>query len=623
MECIKKKGINIGIVLFLLFSLAGCGMAEKEQLVSYSYETEEETFRIEIPENWECETVEKFVGDETFEGLPDYGLKIYVNGDKEEEIYLFRQVGHIAMPSYGGESMQITPKLSGTLYMEGDGDYVTGELIFEDEFYGISFHLTKDCFEHDKEQIQKVVESIQIEKAAESIQTEKETESNQGEETAENILTDLKGKKVLETEQWYAETIARLPEGTVYTFAEVGMEFPVMLAAERTFAMDENGAEQFCMDCEVYYYDGEDTHFVDKLSSLGTAYPIAYDETGFYEGGPRGARRMIIEKDGTFFRLKASEAVYVTYGENGEAAYVREVNGERRKSAEAEFRHFFQNYENATEVDFGKKSGYIISAKEMELLLLLEQAGGQKMESYLYTDMNHDGEKEMVGTTATTDYIYETWYISGDGSICEKVETALQWMDACQLLEMDLGTETHVVINVYNMMGTNKQYSILALHDGKPDLLVSNQYGYVQMAGNGDILLDVEAYDATYEKEDGFWLGHTWKDTYLYYEDGVYKEYGAAVLTEEQFMQYDNAEEVLEDIKKQNESGNLVFSYFLRENGILHIQCEREDECTIYYFYYTMRIDGNRLLGGTNNYLDGVMLPFFSSLDVTYPEVGN
>lgn len=260
-----------------------------------------------------------------------------------------------------------------------------------------------------------------------------------------------------------------------------------------------------------------------------------------------------------------------------------------------------------------------VSEEERKLLDSLEKESGQQAETYLYTDMNHDGEKEMVGVTLK-DGRYQIWYISGDGSICEQAGTTVQEMDACELAEMDLGTETHAVINVYNMMGTNKQYSILAIHEDKPELIVSNHYGYVHMNEKGDILLDVEEYDAMYDKETESWLGHTWKNTYLYYNSGVYKEYGAVTLTDEEFMNYDNAEEVKKDIQEQNGSDGIVFSYFLRENEILHIQCVLEEGDYIRYFYYTMNIDGNYLWGDEDNYHEGSMQTSFSELEVTYPE---
>ncbi len=60
------------------------------------------------------------------------------------------------------------------------------------------------------------------------------------------------------------------------------------------------------------------------------------------------------------------------------------------------------------------------------------------------------------------------------------------------------------------MMSTGKNYSILSLKDGNISCLVSNNCGYVCMTENGDITLEVEAYDGMYDPDiDGMILYYT------------------------------------------------------------------------------------------------------------------
>ena len=149
-----------------------------------------------------------------------------------------------------------------------------------------------------------------------------------------------------------------------------------------------------------------------------------------------------------------------------------------------------------------------------------------------------------------------------------------------------------------------------------------DNYGSVRQNTAGDILLNVEDYDAYYDIASESFIGHTWKDTYLYYENGSYKEYGAIILSETQFLQYDNAAEFLSDIRNEETNDNEIqFSYFLRENGIAHIQCKRSTEYgSIDYFYYTLRAEGNHLTGSLESKNDGCMGTSFSWLEVTYPD---
>lgn len=259
---------------------------------------------------------------------------------------------------------------------------------------------------------------------------------------------------------------------------------------------------------------------------------------------------------------------------------------------------------------------------DRQMLALMEESCGFPIDVYAGVDMDKDGEREMIGV-ANGRII---WYCSSDLESCYEV-IQVHYYDACNIEVIEYDKERHVVVNAYNMIGTGKAYTILALHGGEVEVLVEDNYGYVYMNEENDIILDIESYDAEYDVASDIWLGHTWKDTYLYYEDGKYKEYGAAILSEEDFLKYDNAGELLDEIeeKKRDEHFvNISYSYFIRENGIVIIQCELErylaeyDYACIEYFHYTFRENGNHLDGELNPN-DGSMLTSFSRLEVTYP----
>lgn len=257
---------------------------------------------------------------------------------------------------------------------------------------------------------------------------------------------------------------------------------------------------------------------------------------------------------------------------------------------------------------------------DRQMLALLDESCGSQIYVYASVDMDKDGENEMIGVT---DNDFSVWYCSSDLEDCYMVSDGpSHGYDDCSIKEIEFDGERHVVINTYNLMGNDKSYSILALHDGKMEILVDDNYGYVYENEKNDIILDVESYDGEYDKDGGFWLMHTWVDTYLYYEDGKYGEYGAAKLSESDFLKFDNAREVLDEIDRENRNEDVLemrYSYFLRKNGIVHIQCEEESEWFIDCYYYTFRVNGNRLdTEMSQNY--GNMYPVLSQLDeVTYP----
>ena len=233
---------------------------------------------------------------------------------------------------------------------------------------------------------------------------------------------------------------------------------------------------------------------------------------------------------------------------------------------------------------------------DRQMLALLDEACGSKIYTYVSVDMDKDGENEMIGVANER---FSVWYCSSDLKDCYMVsEGPSHWYDDCTIEQIEFDEERHIVVNTYNMLGNDKSYSILALHDGGIEILVNDIYGYVYMNEKNDIILDVEAYDGEYEKTLDIWTTHTWKDTYLYYENGSYKEYSAATLSEKEFLKYDNAQELLDEIEKENRNENVLeihYSYYFRENGIVLIQCEEEQEEFIAYYHYTFHENENHL----------------------------
>ena len=63
--------------------------------------------------------------------------------------------------------------------------------------------------------------------------------------------------------------------------------------------------------------------------------------------------------------------------------------------------------------------------------------------------------------------------------------------------------------------------------------------------------------------------GHTWNLYYFYWENGL-KEYGGVEISEEQFLEYDGAENILEKILKD---GYEITSIYKRQNSIININC--------------------------------------------------
>ena len=259
---------------------------------------------------------------------------------------------------------------------------------------------------------------------------------------------------------------------------------------------------------------------------------------------------------------------------------------------------------------------------ETELLAIMESNSNHKIENYVYTDMDHDGTNELIGVYSNEMGLYQTWYCSGDGKTCVLVHQNNDGMDACEIELLNIGNETHVVLNAYRMMGTGKNYSIIALRNKEIICLISNKYGYVSMTDDGEITLNVEAYDGMYDPNIGALIGHTWKNTYLFFDGNEYKEYGATEISESEFMGYESSQELknkIEDELQQPDTSALEFEYFKRNNGIIHIQCNAYNNSgAVQYGYYTIEYSGKELSTDLGEYNSGQMAPSFSDLEVIY-----
>lgn len=425
-----------------------------------------------------------------------------------------------------------------------------------------------------------------------------------------------------DTEFLYQSEFSYLDQnGFSYTFADIGIQYPVMLATDETFTYGIAEPIQACMWCNIYYLKEGEVCRLGSLNSLGTAYPIAFDETGLYEAGPKGVRKWTIQTESGTPELVIVQDAYISYDENGTPFYSCEKNGENLEISKDVYQRLFDDYQAAAVVFFEEAPARSISDEALALMQSLENASGHKMEEYICVDMDHDGKEEMMGTYEEDSLNWPVWYASSDGNTCQTIPGLLQGYDTCTFKPLSFPAETHIVVNMANLMGNNKRYSIYRLKGQEIQPIVENQYGFVYQNATGDILLDVEDYDACYDVASELFMGHTWKDTYLYYEDGCYKEYGAIPLSEAQFLQYENAAKILSDIRNESGSDEILFSYFLRENGIVHIQCECTTEYgSIDYFYYTLRAEGNRLTGSIDSKNDGRMGTSFSWLEVTYPK---
>ncbi|GEM_PF-3959927 len=262
----------------------------------------------------------------------------------------------------------------------------------------------------------------------------------------------------------------------------------------------------------------------------------------------------------------------------------------------------------------------ITPLSEEELLAIMESAAGTKMSEHVYVDMNHDGASELIGVYSNRSHKYVSWFCSSDGKTCHEITTADRSTDYGKIQTLQVNNETHVAINYAQMMGTDKFCTILRLEKNDIKILVSNMTGLVGMNKQGDICLNVEAYDGSYDKSIKGMIGHSFKNTYLYFDGQNYKEYTATQISESEFLSYENGKDVKDKIeqdirKSYKQTQSIEFKYYKRKNGIIDVQCIATNTQSIEYGYYTIRYSDNKLDTEIGQYNMGQMSEKFSKLE--------
>ena len=157
----QKMPSPILILLSLLCILTGCGTEDTEK---YIYEDSIFKFSIEIPSEWTCESM--YGADSGEYDLPEAGMEVYIDGDKENRIDVAYMHGKVTWhEAYDTSVIQLENDLKGLLVEErieksGEPYILVGVVI--KEFYYIYMELPEDVYRVNKDKIDDMIRSFEI-----------------------------------------------------------------------------------------------------------------------------------------------------------------------------------------------------------------------------------------------------------------------------------------------------------------------------------------------------------------------------------------------------------------------------------------------------------------------------
>lgn len=246
------------------------------------------------------------------------------------------------------------------------------------------------------------------------------------------------------------------------------------------------------------------------------------------------------------------------------------------------------------------------SLSEDKLLSIFYEKVSDTKPDYTVTDLDKNGTTEMFAVIQNNNYMQEIWYLSGDGKSISKINTTEYPLDNVSFDTIDYDKETHLIINSSNDAGSGVTSNIIGMKTDGPILYLNNKIGLVKK-NNNDILFEVQAYDASFDPSVGT-LGHTWKNTYIFFDGKKYCEYIAKEYHDLDFSEYNGLEKHISKIKGNIED-LMIENYYIRDNGIIQIQCSTPDK-SLYngrnFFYYTAK-HNNGIVTEFHDKTDGIM----------------
>lgn len=218
----------------------------------------------------------------------------------------------------------------------------------------------------------------------------------------------------------------------------------------------------------------------------------------------------------------------------------------------------------------GEPENRILS--EETLVSYLEEEEGVLVITQVYDDFDNDGSYEMFAFVSEPEYLvdYDSLYgkvvfLDSELQLTELTTEFAVWDDASI---RTVALENRLLFVADEAFVSETASRVYAVYENEPVCLLSN-LGYFDEQ-DGALLLTVSDYDMCVEY-DGFSTGHTWKTYYLYYveTEQCFREYLAEEITEEGFLAYEGADELLASLRAQYPHAE--YEFLLRENGMLHI----------------------------------------------------
>lgn len=150
----------------------------------------------------------------------------------------------------------------------------------------------------------------------------------------------------------------------------------------------------------------------------------------------------------------------------------------------------------------------------------------------------------------------------------------------------------------YDRSYVTDSFTVLLILDDKKQLRQISLSGALNDVNGDELTVFESSYDLLYLKSENYTCGHSWKPYYYYLDEYDIKEYETHGIEKEDFLKYQGAQEILDQItlKYENADKKLTFKFLERDNGLIHINLMLESSQDIIYYYETYQIVEQNLI---------------------------
>ncbi len=235
----------------------------------------------------------------------------------------------------------------------------------------------------------------------------------------------------------------------------------------------------------------------------------------------------------------------------------------------------------------------LIDLSENDLMYMFNEKSTQNIIADYYGDFDHDGIHEafvvtgdvLDGPMADSKTIYGQLWLVNSASIQLASE---DFSGVSMDMEMwSFENRNYLAVSKYYNTG-NLTYLWTVKHNA-PKMDSASGLGDIRNE-NGKLFVAQIAEDAQFTGDE--YKGQTIKYYDMYYDGSFFKEYGAIVIPQSKFLEYEGGEEIWEKLNTDYPEG--IFNVLYHNNNVIYINIQHQVDTVTYQHSAIVDIDGNK-----------------------------